>query len=190
MNEKTVTKSMSVYKLCAVALAVCINLVGGQIALLLHLPIYLDSIGTIFIGATLGPFFGMLPNLISGILMGITIDIYSLYYAPVGILLGFVTGLVWKKRVVKTWWIFVAAALITLPTTLISSCITAYLFGGITSSSSTVFVQLLAKTPLGLTGSCFAVQFVTDYFDRVISLLATTGIMRALPGSLTERLRK
>lgn len=181
MKEKTVSGTISVYKICAVALAVCINLVGGQLALFLHLPIYLDSIGTIFIGATLGPFFGMLPNLISGILMGITVDIYSLYYAPVGIILGFVTGLVWKKRVAKKWWILVAALLITLPTTMISAGITAGLFGGITSSGSTILVQLLAKTPLGLTGSCFVVQFVTDYIDRIISLFVATRIMKVLP---------
>ena len=70
---------------------------GGQIALFLKLPIYLDSIGTVFVAAVLGPFYGMLPNLLSGLLMGMTVDIYSLYYAPVGILLGFVTGLVYRK---------------------------------------------------------------------------------------------
>ena len=87
----------SAYKICIVAFAVCINLIGGQIALLLRLPIYLDSIGTVFIASVLGPFYGMLPNVLSGLLLGMTVDIYSLYYAPVGIILGFVTGLVYKK---------------------------------------------------------------------------------------------
>lgn len=71
----------------------------------------------------------MLPNLISGLLMGMTVDIYSLYYAPVGIVLGFVTGLVYRKFQPKKWQIFPAAVAITLPSTLISSCITAFLFG-------------------------------------------------------------
>jgi putative membrane protein (TIGR04086 family) len=34
-------------------------------------PIYLDSIGTVFVAAVLGPFYGMLPNLLSGLLMAI-----------------------------------------------------------------------------------------------------------------------
>ena len=96
---------------------------GGQIALFLKLPIYLDSIGTVFIASILGPFYGMLPNLISGLLMGMTVDVYSLYYAPVGIVLGFVTGLVYRKFQPKKWQIFPAAIAITLPSTLISSCI-------------------------------------------------------------------
>ena len=114
------TEKINVQKICLIAFAICINFVGGQIALFLKLPIYLDSIGTVFIASILGPFYGMLPNLISGLLMGMTVDVYSLYYAPVGIVLGFVTGLVYRKFQPKKWQIFPAAIAITLPSTLIS----------------------------------------------------------------------
>ena len=77
------TKKMHAYQLCFLAMAVGIHLVGGQIALALRLPVYLDSIGTILAGAVLGPWLGMLPNLLSGIIMGMTVDVYSLYFAPV-----------------------------------------------------------------------------------------------------------
>ena len=104
--KKTSTYRVSTYKICIVAFAICINLAGGQLALLLKLPIYLDSIGTVFIASTLGPVYGMLPNVISGLFMGMTVDVYSLYYAPVGIILGLVTGLVYRKYKPKKWWIF------------------------------------------------------------------------------------
>ena len=55
-------KKITPYQLCLVAMAVGINVAGGQLALMLRLPIYLDSVGTIFIGAFLGPWFGILPN--------------------------------------------------------------------------------------------------------------------------------
>ena len=97
-----------------------------------------------------------------------------------GILLGFVTGLVYKKWQPKKWAILPAALIITLPSTIISSCITAFLFGGITSSGSTILVQILARTPLGLVGSCFVVQFITDYIDRVICIAVATVLMTAL----------
>lgn len=180
---------INTFQICAVALAIVINIIGGQLALLLKLPIYLDSIGTCFVGAVLGPVFGMIPNFLSGIIMGMTTDIYSLYYAPVGILLGLMTGLVYKKFHPKKWWIFLAALLITLPTTIVSSCITAGLFGGITSSGSSIIVQMLAKTPLGLVGSCFVVQFFTDYIDRVISLYLVAAISKAMPSSIMEKFR-
>ena len=66
------TEKISVQKICMIAFAICINFVGGQIALFLKLPIYLDSIGTVFVAAVLGPFYGMLPNLLSGLLMGMS----------------------------------------------------------------------------------------------------------------------
>ena len=174
------TSKMTTYTICMIAFAICINFVGGQIALLLRLPIYLDSIGTVFVASTLGPFYGMLPNLLSGLLMGMTVDVYSLYYAPVGIVLGFVTGLVYRKWQPKKWGILPAALLITLPSTIISSCITAFLFGGITSSGSTLLVQILARTPLGMVGSCFVVQFITDYIDRVLCLAVSAVLITAL----------
>lgn len=176
------------YKLCMFAFAVCINLIGGQIALMLRLPIYLDSIGTVFIASALGPVYGMLPNVISGLLMGLTVDIYSLYYAPVGIILGLVTGLVYKKYHPKKWWIIAAAIVITIPSTIVSACITAFLFGGITSSGSSILVQLLSHTPLGMVGSCFVVQFITDYIDRVICLYIVAVLIKALPKNWKEKL--
>ena len=87
-KKNTAGSKINAYQICLVALAVGINIAGGQIALLLKLPVYLDSIGTILTGALLGPWFGMLPNLISGIFMGMTVDIYSLYFAPVGMITG------------------------------------------------------------------------------------------------------
>lgn len=183
------TQKISIYKLCFIAFAICINFIGGQIALLLKLPIYLDSIGTVFTAVVLGPVYGMLPNVISGLLMGMTVDIYSLYYAPVGIILGLVTGLVYKKYHPKKWWIFLAAIVITIPATIASSCITAFLFGGITSSGSSILVQLLAKTPLGMIGSCFVVQFITDYIDRVICLYAVAVLVKAVPEKMKENVQ-
>ena len=172
---------ITTYHLCMLAFAVVINIIGSEIALLLHLPMYLDSIGTFFIAAVCGPFYGMLPSLLSGIIFGMTSDVYALYYAPVGMLLGFLSGIAWRKKKDTPWSFFIAALAVTVPTSLVSSCITAEIFGGITSSGSTVLVQLLAKTPLGLTVSCFIVQIFTDLIDRIVGMLIVQGLLKRLP---------
>lgn len=183
-------QGMSIYKICLVALAVVINIVGANIALWLHLPIYLDSMGTILIAILLGPFYGMLPTVLSGFIFGITTDIYSLYYAPVGILLGVLTGLLCKDLTKENQkGLFLKALWISVPTSLVSACITALLFGGITSSGSTILVQLLAKTPLGLVLSCFIVQVITEYADRLLSLWLMSVVIKQLPDSLVQKLR-
>lgn len=177
---------ISIHKITLIALAIVINIVGSYIALGLHLPIYLDSMGTIMTAILLGPFYGLFPGVLSALITGMTSDIYALYYMPVGIVLGVMTGFVFQKN--KSNKLFVKSFCISVPASLISACITANLFGGITSSGSTMLVQLLAKTPLGLTLSCLIVQFFTDYFDRLLSLWLVLSVIKKLPDSFIKKL--
>ena len=178
---------ISVRRMCVIALAIVLNVIGGQIALLFHLPIYLDSMGTIMIAMLYGPVYGMLPPLLYGLVMGFTLDIYSLYFMPVGLMLGLMTGLVSKYFSLKKWRMIPGAMLITIPGTIVSSIITAVLFGGITSSGSTVIVQVLNKAGLGLTASVFIVQILTDYLDRLLSLVIVTYLLHVIPSDLYRR---
>lgn len=177
---------ISVHKITLIALAIVINIVGSYIALGLHLPIYLDSMGTIMTAILLGPFYGLFPGVLSALITGMTSDIYALYYMPVGIVLGVMTGFVFQKN--KSNKLFVKSFCISVPASLISACITAIVFGGITSSGSTMLVQLLAKTPLGLMLSCLIVQFFTDYFDRLLSLWLVFSVIKKLPDSFIKKL--
>lgn len=178
---------ISVRKMCVVALAIVLNVIGGQIDLMFHLPIYLDSMGTIMIAILYGPVYGMLPPLLYGLVMGFTLDIYSLYFMPVGLMLGLMTGLVSKYFSLKKWRMIPGAMLITIPGTIVSSIITAVLFGGITSSGSTVIVQVLNKAGLGLTASVFIVQILTDYLDRLLSLAVVSYLLRVIPSNLYRK---
>ena len=86
-------RKFSTNKLCILALCSVINLIGGQIALLLRFPIYLDSFGTVFAAAVMGPFYGMIPGIVSNLIGGVTTDIYALYYLPVQMITGCMAGL-------------------------------------------------------------------------------------------------
>ena len=154
MNQNKQTSGISVKKLSIIALAIALNVVGGQIALLLHLPIYLDSIGTILIAVIYGPFYGILPPLLYGLVMGFTIDIYSLYFMPVGIILGLTTGLVSHAIHLRGKMIVPGALIITIPGT------------------------------IGLTASVFIVQILTDFLDRLLSLTLVAALLRAIPARL------
>lgn len=173
-------------KIAMIAMAICINYIGGQLALALHLPIYLDSIGTILIGAMFGPAFGVLPPMISGILMAFTGDIYSLYFAPVGMILGLTAGFVLKRIHSVGFMLLLSAFLITLPGTIVCAIINAILFGGVTSSGSSAIVAALSHTPLGFTGAIFVVQIFTDYLDRVISLALVMIVLRKVKPMLPK----
>ena len=91
------------------------------------------------------------------------------------------------------WKLFPAALVISLPGTVVSSTITAVVFGGITSSGSTVLVQLLHSLGMNLTLSVCVVQAMTDFVDRMIVLAVVLVILPAVSsafGSLSMRSRK
>ena len=181
-------RKFSTNKLCLLALCSVINLIGGHIALLFRLPVYLDSLGTVFAAALMGPLSGMIPGIISNLIGGVTTDIYALYYLPVQMITGGIAGLLFqkisfheRKRLIK---ILLGAGIVSIPGTVISSSITAIVFGGITSSGSTLLVQLLHQLGLGLTASVCIVQGLTDYADRAIVLALTVALLAVVPSSI------
>lgn len=188
IRKKHMKKKLSVYHICMIAFAVIINLIGVQLALIFRLPIYLDNIGTVFIAAVYGPFFGMLPPLLSSLLLGMSIDPFSLYYAPASIAFGMLIGFVWRRRKEAFWWPFLAAFLSAVPSSFISASITANLFAGVTSSGSTVLIQLLAKTGLSMTASCFLVQVVSEYADRLLAIFLIIALLKKLPKRFMQKL--
>ena len=174
------------------ALAAVLNIAGANLALLIRIPLYLDTLGTFLAAILFGPFYGMVPGFLSGILTGMTTDIYSLFYLPVQLLTGLPAGLFFYEKSFRNgkYRIPLYAFVVTLPGTIVSSCITAFLFGGITSSGSTVVVQLFHHLGLNLTVSVFCVQLVTDFIDRTVMLALSLTVLHVLPVSVLTVLKK
>ena len=164
-------KQFSTVKITTTALCIVINFVGAYIALVLRLPIYLDSIGTILSAALLGPFFGVLSACLSSFLSGITSDVYALYFMPVGIMTGWLAGLLFRTHWFQKKKLPLGILFLTVPGTIVGACITAFLFDGITSSGSSILLQILNHMGLSMVASAFIVQFLTDYTDRLISVI-------------------
>lgn len=185
-------KKLTVLQMCFLALAAVLNIAGANIALLLRIPLYLDTLGTFLSAMLFGPFYGMIPGLLSGLLTGFTTDIYSLFYLPVQLVTALAAGFLFYEKAFKTgkYRILLYAAAVTVPGTIVSASITAFLFGGITSSGSSILVQLLHHTGLNLTASVFCVQLLTDYLDRAVMLCLSVLVLGVLPTSMLAVLKK
>lgn len=185
-------KKLTVLQMCFLALAAVLNIAGANIALLLRIPLYLDTLGTFLSAMLFGPFYGMIPGLLSGLLTGFTTDIYSLFYLPVQLVTALAAGFLFYEKAFKTgkYRILLYAAAVTIPGTIVSASITAFLFGGITSSGSSILVQLLHHTGLNLTASVFCVQLLTDYLDRTVMLCLSVLVLGVLPTSMLAVLKK
>lgn len=169
-------KKFKTRHLTIIALAIALNYVGSNIALVLRFPIYLDSIGTILAGALLGPLAGALTATASSVLSGITTDLFALYYLPDGLLTGLLAGCFLYQHQRSKREIPLVAIGVALPGTVVSSLITYFLFHGITSSGSSMIVQLLSSLGLNQFASITLVQAGTDYLDRLLAIVIVTQV--------------
>jgi len=91
--------------LALIPLAIAINIVIGQ--LVTGLPVYLDSIGTVLVGALLGPWMGLLTGVLSNViwtLLGNPVPIWFAYVAGViGLMAGFAGRLGVFQRPSPRW---------------------------------------------------------------------------------------
>ena len=116
----------------------------------------------------LGPVYGMVPGILSGIISGCTSDVYSFYYIPVQMVVGVMAGVFFQKIRPDSrqfWKVLLTALCISLPGTIVSSAITAAVFGGITSSGSSLLV-------------------------RIVILFSTVVLYGMLPASLKQKVQK
>ena len=182
-------RNFTTLKQCMVALGIVLNIVGAFIALNLRLPVYLDSIGTVLSGALLGPVYGVATVVLGSFISGITFDIYSLYYAPVQILTGLMAGWMFRTKWLRGYRLPIGGLALSLPTSIASAAITAFLFGGITSSGSSYLVVLMSKLGMNLTLSCFLVQVLTDYADKLIAVLLVAAVLKVLTPEMKMKIR-
>ena len=153
-------------------LSICIalNYVGANIALFLKLPIYLDTFGTILASLTLGPLAGAGVAFLSALIGWMTTDIFSLYYSPAAIIIALSSTWFFKEKGSLKLSLLWKTLLVALPGTLVASAITVLLFGGITSSGSSLIVQALRGMGVNPVLSIVLVQILTDYADKLIVL--------------------
>lgn len=82
--------------LALIPLAIAINIVVGQLVVTTRiLPFYLDSIGTVLVGALLGPWMGLLTGALSNViwtLTGLPSSQYAISFAYVAAIIGLLAG--------------------------------------------------------------------------------------------------
>lgn len=164
-------RDFSTTTLTLIPVAIVLNLVLGQTISLLKLPIFLDSIGSVLVAILSGPWAaavtGLLTNLIGGV-----IDPFFPAFAPVAIVIGLVAGFCARVGWFRVWWkVVLAGLLIALAAAVVATPIRVLLFGGITASGSSFFIAYLLATGSQMVQSVFAVTFLTNVLDKVITVL-------------------
>lgn len=96
------TRDLSTATLSLMAVAIAINVVLGSLTVALRLPLYLDSVGTILVGALAGPWAGALTGVLSNLLWSFLpipggAGPVAAFFAPVAAVIGLMAGF-WASR--------------------------------------------------------------------------------------------
>ena len=128
MNILKVSKGIVKILVC-----VGINLLGRYLAMIMNLPFWLDSIGTMIIAIWMGPVAGAVCGSLSNISLQI-IESNALPYLPVSVAVGVFLGLLYPKERATYIKIVSAAVLTGVIAALISTPINLYIYGGRTGN--------------------------------------------------------
>jgi len=96
------SRDLSTATLALMPVAIAINIAIGSIIYALRLPIYLDSVGTVLVGALAGPWAGALTGLLSNLIWSLLpipggAGPTSAFFAPVAAVIGLMAGF-WAGR--------------------------------------------------------------------------------------------
>ena len=173
-------KTWSTITLAMIPICLAINYVGAQIAIALKLPMYLDVIGSIMMGAICGPIPGVVLGALSSAINSLS-EPTAIAYIPVTVACGLVAGLLGKAGFMKQLWkSLIAGFVLAVTAVAISSPITAFLYGGISGTGNDVIVLGLQAAGMGLLPATLIATLITEFFDKLLSCWVVFFVVKAL----------
>ena len=173
-------KTWSTITLAMIPICLAINYVGAQIAIALKLPMYLDVIGSIMMGAICGPIPGVVLGALSSAINSLS-EPTAIAYIPVTVACGLVAGLLGKAGFMKQLWkSLIAGFVLAVAAVAISSPITAFLYGGISGTGNDVIVLGLQAAGIGAATRHTDRYLITEFFDKLLSCWVVFFVVKAL----------
>ncbi|MGE7947140.1 ECF transporter S component [Lysinibacillus sp. NPDC093688] len=163
-----------------IPIGVAVNIVGFQIANVLRLPIFLDTIGTILIGVVAGPWVALLAGLITNLINGIfnpTYFPYAITSVAIGLGVGYLSKGGMFKNIPKT---IISGIVITFIAVIVSAPITVLVFGGATGSTGSLLTATFLASGQKIWSAVFASSFIFEIADKVVSALIVYFIVRKM----------
>ena len=174
-----------------IPIGVALNFIGAQITMLLKLPVYLDAIGTIVVGALCGGIPGAVVGVISNTINSITYPAY-VWYGIISAIYGILAAYLSRRKVFCSLWKTVLASLLFATIGgVLNSCITWILFGFNFATDTTAIFAIPLHSALGFPK--FAAQMIAaicmDVADKVLSDLAMFFILKSMPNRFLVKLK-
>jgi energy-coupling factor transport system substrate-specific component len=171
-----------------VPVAIALNIVVGQIAASIGLPVYLDSIGTILVGVLAGPAAGAVTGALTNVIWGMTLSPVALPFAIVAVVIGVLAGYAARWGMFRRWYLAPVAGLVTgIIAAVVSAPISAFIFGGATGGGTGALVAAFRAFGNSLLASTTLQGLLSDPLDKVITFVIVLLILFALPSRFRNR---
>lgn len=164
------------------ALGIAINIVLGYVAGILNIPLlFLDTIGTIFVAAVCGPFYGALTGGLTNVALGIIQNPKNIPFALVNIAVGIVVGLIARKWKFDLKTAIITGLILSVVAPLIGTPIAVYVYGGITGDFNDVFFTWLTQTGQTIFAAAFIPRITSNIVDKVVSCIIVSLLLTRIP---------
>lgn len=179
-------KLRGTYMAILIPLGVAINLVGGQVATRLQLPLFLDSIGTAIISAIMGPFVGavsgVLFNIIAAILNGNLMNsLFGLCNLATAFIVGFMVRFGKFKTVVH---VVIATVAVALANAIMGAPIAVVVYGGIQGSGIDLATAGFLALGRDILSAAFLARVPINLVDKGIAVIIAWLILKRLPDTM------
>jgi energy-coupling factor transport system substrate-specific component len=174
-----------------IAVGIGLDILGGQLAVSLKLPLFLDSIGTILVGALVGPWVGALTGYLASMTWTITgLLPTAMGWSSVGVVIGILAGVFTSWGWMRNWWNAIVSGLVCgLLAVTIATPILTIVYGNIGDKGTNLINQVFQSLGLSAFVSNLVTGLFSDPLDKVISFLVVWGILKLIPRTLKERYR-
>ena len=180
-NKRSIKDDFSMLSILIIPVGVAVNVVGGQLASLLHLPMYLDTIGTIFTAIIAGPWVGAVTGLLTNVVTGI-LNPVNFWFIHVNIAAGLITGFIARAGWFTSWWKgLLGIAIMSISSTILSAPAVVYVYGGVTGSGTSLITAVLIGSGKNIWAAFFSVEIIWTLIDRLISWLISIGVIKCIP---------
>jgi len=176
-NEFTTTA------LVLIPIGIAINQVGRLISTALALPIFLDTIGTVFMAMLAGPWVaaigGFLTNVVTAIAYGRPT---SVFFGTVQLFIGLVVGLfVYKGWLKKPLPVLGTGVLLAITAAFVSAVISTLVAGGVSGSGVDALVAVFLAAGQKYWTSMIGARMLTESIDKVIAVFIPWLSVKRLP---------
>lgn len=182
-------KEFNTFSIVLIPVAIALNIAVGTFVVNAHVPLYLDSIGTVLVGVLVGPWAGALTGFLANLVWTMT-GLYppSFAWAGVAAIIGILSAVFARSGWFKIWWRASLAGLITgVISALLSAPIAAYVFGGVTGTGMDTLVGAFRAAGFDMLGANMAQGVVSDPIDKMLTFFIVWALLLALPARFKAR---